>query len=169
MADSVTSFRVIKKRKQEDRPVSQSTWFFTVSYNRKEDDLTPEQKEWFETSMERLWSKPYALMKTAPNCKDYVDEFKHPDPKLIEKIEAEIAFESGEKKGIYHLHGRLHVMHRTKVQLNLAAIQTILREMGEAHDPEGPGLFFRAQWTKNSEQARIENYLTKHQTKTFVQ
>lgn len=170
MDEPSTSFRVISKRKADDRPRAQSTWFFTVSYNRKEEDITPEQREWFETTMTQLWSKPYALLKLAPNCRDPTKgAMKHPAPELIEKIESEIAFETGEQRGVFHMHGRLSVIHFSKIQLRLAEIQEILRQLAEKHDPEGPGLFFRAQWTANAETARIQNYLSKHESKKFVQ
>lgn len=164
--DPPTTFRVLKKRKPAEKTLSQSTWFFTLSYNRKEEDLNEEQKRWFEDLVVRLFSRPYVLLKTAPRCTDYVSTaFYHVKPELIERCEAEVAFESGELRGVYHAHGRVNVIHRTRVQLNLAAIQNILREEAERHDPGGPGLFFRATWTRGSEEARISNYLQKPSTK----
>lgn len=166
--EPATTFRVLKKRAPAEKPLNQSTWFFTVSYNRKEEDLTPEQKEWFEGLVTKIFSRPYALLKTAPNCNDFVNDFRHVRPELIEKIEAEVAFETGEKRGIFHSHGRLNVLHRSRVQLNLALIQNVLREEAEKHEPGGPGLYFKATWTKGAEEARISNYLTKHETKVFT-
>lgn len=159
-ADDITTFRVLKKRQKEEAPVKVSEWFLTVNSNRKYEELGPAGRKDFEDKMTKLWRRPFALLKVPPNSQEGVGPFCQPPREKVEAVTCEIAFETGEK-GRYHMHGKLTVRHRTRVQLNLALIHSILAEEMGVDSSGNPGIFFRARWIQSAETQRIEAYLTK--------
>jgi len=166
-ADDITTFRVLKKRKKEETPPKESQWFLTVNSNRTFEELGEEGRRDFEEKMKKLWSKPFALLKVPPNSSEGVGPFHQPPREKIVSVDCEIAFEVGEKHSRVHMHGRLTVIHRTRVQLNLALIHSILAEMMGVDSSGNPGIFFKARWVQSAETQRIENYLTKPNPEKF--
>ena len=160
MDEPATSFEIVKKRAAGETSAKVSEYFITVSTNRKDDDLTDEEREKFEADMTRLWSRPYALLRVPPGEKG-VGQLGLPPRDKIEGITVRIAYEVGSVRGVLHAHLTLSVRHRTRVQLAYGRVQTCLREL------VGEGVYFKAHFVRNQDAIRIENYLSKHDAKTF--
>lgn len=166
--DDFTTFKVLTKRQKAEPAPKISEWFITVNSNRTFDELGPEGRKDFEEKMKKLWRKPFALLKVPPNSKEGVGPFCQPPRDKIISVTMEIAFEVGEKHSRVHMHGKLTVKHRTRVQLNLALVHSILAEMMGVDSSGNPGVFFRARWIQSAETQKIENYLTKPNPEKFV-
>jgi hypothetical protein len=160
MDEPFTKFEIVQKRAAGEKAPSVSEYFITVSTNKVDDALTDEERAAFEEAMTRVWSRPYALLRVPPGEKG-LGELRLPDRSKIDSINVQLALEVGSVRGVLHCHLRLTVRHRCRVQLDFGRVGTILRELC------GEGVYFKAQFVRNQEAMRIENYLTKHFVKTF--
>ena len=155
MSEPLTRFEVVETKKASKEVTS--LWFVTVSSNQRLEALGEDGVKHFKESMVALWSKPYGLLKCAHGEQGVGRLCLPPRDKILE-IESRISWEVGKEKQFLHMHGTVKVRHCSKILLDFARINNVLRDFS------GPDRAwnFRADYVPAAAvQSRLDAYMTK--------
>lgn len=156
-----TKLQIVNKRTDRYNAIHLTRYFCTLSSNKHVADLGKEGvNQWME-DVKELFSDVYPLLRVPPNTKIGTGpERQLPPRSKIESIDVKLAFEVGGITNYLHAHATVEIRHRTKVQLNLTLIHSILTEMF-SHGDSTSHQYFQAKLIPIGAEEKTENYLNK--------